>query len=143
MRKFYSLRTHSAALRGKRSFQLLKSAAVSLACLGRVSLSLGDLGQEQHTSLFQEGELVRRKVRDIWPVLSKDLPGIHVILLVVERADKVAETINRSLGVLGYIREYWAGFFPLLLVDLGDPQVALDEKALARLRALFSTVHRY
>ena len=105
-------------------------------------MSLSDLNHQYPVNVFQEADLIRRQTKDIWPILNRDLPGMDIIILVVDRVDTAFETLARNRGVLGYIREYWAGFFPLLLVDLGDPQIGLDEKTLARLKALFSTVHR-
>ena len=51
----------------------------------------------------------------------------------------------RNTGVIGYIREYWSGFFPLLLVEMahknGETDI-IDNKCAIAVHSLFSVTHR-
>ena len=98
-------------------------------------------------NFYDEGELSGWSTRDIYDIVSKDLPRMDVVILVVNQEEKkqIDKILSRATGVVGYIKEYWSGFFPLLMVEIpetnGDTDV-IDNKSLMSLHSLFSVTHR-
>ena len=67
--------------------------------------------------------------------------------MVVNQEEKkvIDKTLARTTGVVGYIKEYWSGFFPLLLIEIshknGETDLIEAKSALA-IQSLFSVTHR-
>ena len=107
---------------------------------------LGD-GPPMRQSFYEEGELSSWSTKDIYDIVSRDLPTMDVIVLVVSQEEKkvLDKSLAKQTGVVGYMKEYWAGFFPLLLVevssDTGDTEI-IDNKAVVAIHSLFSVTHR-
>ena len=138
-------------------------------------------------SLHAEGDLAKWSARDIHDIAGHHLPGVDLVVLVVnqvvvrivrgegdliawiqvERA-RLERLLSRSTGMVGYLRwvglllqvgmdgwfqwlvwiagavgmfcflrEYWGGFFPLLLVELTDGEeeaAAIEQRTVGCLR---------
>ena len=67
--------------------------------------------------------------------------------MVVNQEEKkmIDKTLGRATGVVGYIREYWSGFFPLLLIEIahrnGETDL-IEAKSAVAIQSLFSVTHR-
>ena len=96
---------------------------------------------------YEEGELSGWSTKDIYDIVSKDLPRMDIVVMVVNQDEKkvIEKTLARTTGVVGYIREYWSGFFPLLLIELthknGETDLIQPKSAVA-IQSLFSVTHR-
>ena len=67
------------------------------------------------------------------------------ILIVVYRDNaELEEVLYHPGGLIEYVRKYWVGFFPLLLIHLSDTSVCdpLNESNLSFLETQFSCIHR-
>ena len=142
--KFYSFHTHSLA-RTKLS-GLTKLPKLGVKQLGTRVEEL-DSGQTVIETVNEEGELAGWSTKDIYDIVSKDLPSMDIVVLVVNQDEKkmLDKTLNRSKGVIGYIKEYWSGFFPLLLIEIanknGETEL-IETKAIKMINSMFSVTHR-
>jgi len=98
-------------------------------------------------TVSEEGDLASWATKDIYDIVSKDLPAMDIVSLVVSQDEKkvLDKTLNRATGVIGYIREYWAGFFPLLLIEIANKDgetETIEAKPLKALNSMFSVIHR-
>ena len=95
---------------------------------------------------FEEGKLSSWSTKDIHDIVSKDLPRMDVVVLVVDQTEKkqIEQILSRPTGVVGYIREYWSGFFPLLLIEISDEseEEMINKKSILSIHSLFSVTHR-
>ena len=103
-------------------------------------------GIEQH--FYEEGELSSWSPKDIYDIVSRDLPRMDILVMVVNQEEK--KMIDKTLGqlpggVVGYIKEYWSGFFPLLLIEVshknGETEL-IEAKCSLAIHSLFSVTHR-
>ena len=123
-----------------------KHQKLSLKQLGSRSQELPNCPKIIQT-LYEEGELSGWSTRDIYDVVSKDLPRMDIVILVVSQEEKklIDETLSRSTGVVGYIKEYWSGFFPLLLIEVTDKTGEIEmitNKSIIAIHSMFSVTHR-
>jgi len=142
--KFYSFHTHS--LSRTRLSGLKKMPKLGVKQLGTREEKL-EAGPTVIQTVNEEGELAGWCTKDIYDIVSKDLPSMDVVVLVVDQDEKkmLDKTLTRSTGVIGYIREYWSGFFPLLLIEIanknGETEL-IETKAIKVINSMFSVTHR-
>ena len=140
----HGLQHQAAALKRISTFR--RYARLGLKQLGsRVAEVVA--GQRVRQEVYEEGELAGWTAKDIYEIVSKDLPVMDLVVLVVDQQEKrrLEQSLSCTTGVLGYIRDYWAGFFPLLLVEVQDSageSEPLDPRARTLLASLFSVTHR-
>ena len=142
--KFYSFHTHSLAR--KKISGLKKPPKLGVKQIGTIIQEL-DSGHKVIQTVNEEGELAGWSSKDIYDIVSKDLPSMDIVVLVVNQDEKkvLDKTLNRSTGVVGYIKEYWSGFFPLLLIELANKNgetEPIESKSLKALNSMFSVIHR-
>ena len=142
--KFYSFHTHSLAR--KKISGLKKPPKLGVKQIGTIIEEL-DSGHKVIQTVNEEGELAGWSSKDIYDIVSKDLPSMDIVVLVVNQDEKkvLDKTLNRSTGVVGYIKEYWSGFFPLLLIELANKNgetEPIESKSLKALNSMFSVIHR-
>merc|ERR1719228_3282745 len=60
-------------------------------------------GMGQH--FYEEGELSGWSTKDIYDIVSKDLPRMDIVVMVVNQEEKkmIDKTLSRNTGVVGYI----------------------------------------
>ena len=101
---------------------------------------------EQH--FYEEGELAGWSPKDIHDIVSRDLPRLDIVVMVVNQEEKkmIDKTLGQTAGgVVGYIKEYWSGFFPLLLIEVAHKNGETDlieAKSSLAVHSLFSVTHR-
>ena len=139
-RKYQTLPPQLQRLSSSRGHKL------GLKYLGSRTEELSDAAPvTQH--FYEEGELSGWSTRDIYDIVSKDLPSMDIIILVISQEEKkmIDRILSRNTGVIGYMREYWSGFFPLLLVEVankdGDTDL-IENKSVLAIHSLFSVTHR-
>ena len=98
--------------------------------------------------LYEEGELSAWSPKDIYDIVSRDLPRMDIVVMVVNQEEKkvIDKTLGQTAGgLVGYIKEYWSGFFPLLLIEVaqknGETEL-IEAKSSLALHSLFSVTHR-
>eukprot|EP00092_Neocalanus_flemingeri_P101334 GFUD01129572.1.p1 GENE.GFUD01129572.1~~GFUD01129572.1.p1 ORF type:complete len:148 (+),score=51.31 GFUD01129572.1:65-445(+) len=72
---------------------------------------------------------------------SRQLAVSDLIVIIVGQEDRAESNSLPEQGLVRYISEYWAGFFPALLVEVGDKAV-VGGKLLATLRGAFCNMER-
>ena len=142
--KFYSFHTHSLARR--KLSGLKKPPKLGVKQLGKRIEEL-ESGQQVIQTVNEEGELVGWSSKDIYDIVSKELPSMDIVVLVVNQEEKkiLDKILSRSTGVVGYIKEYWSGFFPLLLIEIANKEgetEQLESKAMKAINSMFSVIHR-
>ena len=83
-------------------------------------------------------------MEEIDEILTGSMSTTDILIAVYSDDDQLGKVLHHSGGVIGYVRKYWAGFFPLLLINLTkastcDPVSELDSCLLAN---QFSFSHR-
>eukprot|EP00092_Neocalanus_flemingeri_P000469 GFUD01000499.1.p1 GENE.GFUD01000499.1~~GFUD01000499.1.p1 ORF type:complete len:859 (+),score=220.76 GFUD01000499.1:44-2620(+) len=141
--KFYSFHTHSVA---RTLSGLKKLPKLGVKQLGTRVEEL-DSGPTVIETVNEEGELAGWSTKDIYDIVSKDLPSMDIVVMVVNQDEKkmLDKTLNRSTGVIGYIKEYWSGFFPLLLIETANKNGETDpieSKTIKMINSMFSVTHR-
>ena len=81
---------------------------------------------------------------EIDEILTGCISTADILIAVYSDEKELGKVLHNSGGVIGYVRKYWAGFFPLLLINLTkvsscDPVSELDSCLLAN---QFSFSHR-
>ena len=132
---------------GRMSSLLSKHQKLGLKQLGSRSQQLPNCPKIVQT-LYEEGELSGWSTRDIYDVVSQDLPRMDIVILVVNQEEKklIDETLSKSTGVVGYIKEYWSGFFPLLLIEITEKNEEIEmmnSKSVIAVNSMFSVTHRH
>ena len=122
-----------------------KNQKLEMKYLGSMGESIASC-QPMTEHFFEEGKLSSWSTKDIHDIVSKDLPRMDVVVLVVDQTEKkqIEQILSRPTGVVGYIREYWSGFFPLLLIEISDEteEEMISKKAIHSIHSLFSVTHR-
>lgn len=122
-----------------------RNQKLELKYLGSTGQSIASC-QQLSEHFFEEGKLSSWSTKDIHDIVSKDLPRMDVVVLVVNQTEKkqIEQILSRPTGVVGYIREYWSGFFPLLLIEISDEteDEMISKKSILSIHSLFSVTHR-
>ena len=122
-----------------------RNQKLEMKYLGSTDQSIASC-QPMTENFFEEGKLSSWSTRDIHDIVSKDLPRMDVVVLVVDQKEKkeIDQILMRPTGVVGYIREYWSGFFPLLLIEISDKtdEEMISKKSILSIHSLFSVTHR-
>ena len=66
-----------------------------------------------------------------------------ILILVYEDEDELDNILNTTTGVMGYTTKYWAGFFPLLLIQISsrDESPYIPEKNTDQIFEHFCSLH--
>merc|ERR1711892_313728 len=76
-------------------------------------------------------------------IFSRYISATDILIAVYSDHDELGKVLQQSGGVMGYVRKYWMGFFPLLLVHLTKPSGApVNELDSCLLANQFSFIHR-
>lgn len=122
-----------------------RNQKLEMKYLGSTGQSIASC-QSMSEHFFEEGKLSSWSTKDIHDIVSKDLPRMDVVVMVVNQAEKkqIEQILSRPTGVVGYIREYWSGFFPLLLIEISDEseEEMITKKSILSIHSLFSVTHR-
>ena len=76
--------------------------------------------------------------------VTKDiLSTLDMLALVYEDADELDTILSTATGVMGYTARYWAGFYPLLLLNISHKpdQPSVPEGNTEQIFSQFSSVH--
>ena len=90
--------------------------------------------------MFQEIE----NEEEIVPNICYDISMVDILIVVYRDNDELEKVLYHTGGVIQYVRKYWVGFFPLLLIHLSDTRVCEppNESNLSFLETQFSCIHR-
>ena len=90
--------------------------------------------------MFQEME----NEEEIGPNICYDISMVDILIVVYRDNDELEKVLYHTGGVIEYVRKYWVGFFPLLLIHLSDTRVCEppNESNLSFLETQFSCIHR-
>ena len=82
-------------------------------------------------------ELPRRK-------LSQEMMigNMSMVVIVYSDLEELQEVMASEIGMLGYIRQYWRGYFPLLLIQVGAPGDIIKKSVTDTLQRDFSSSFR-
>ena len=82
-------------------------------------------------------ELPRRK-------LSQEMMigNMSMVVIVYSDLEELQEVMASEIGILGYIRQYWRGYFPLLLIQVGAPGDIIKKTVTDILQRDFSSSFR-
>ena len=82
-------------------------------------------------------ELPRRK-------LSQEMMigNMSMVVIVYSDLEELQEVMANETGMLGYIRQYWRGYFPLLLIQVGSPGDIIRKSVSDKLQRDFSSCFR-
>ena len=82
-------------------------------------------------------ELPRRK-------LSQEMMigNVSMVVIVYSDLEELQEVMANETGMLGYIRQYWRGYFPLLLIQVGSPGDIFKKSVTDKLQRDFSSCFR-
>ena len=143
LRKFPTLSIESRPRQNLSSFGNQK---LEMKYLGSTDQSIPAC-QTASEHFFEEGKLSGWSTKDIHDIVSKDIPRMDVVVLVVDQTEKkqIDLILSRTTGVVGYIREYWSGYFPLLLIEISDEKEETEmihKKSILSITSLFSVTHR-
>lgn len=102
---------------------------------GTISSS-GD-GEEDQYNIVVCHELPKRK-------LSQEMMigNMAAVIIVYSDQGELQETLANETGMLGYIRQYWRGYFPLLLIQIGSPGDIIKKPVIEILQRDFSSCFR-
>jgi len=97
-------------------------------------VALEDLSARVNISI--EASVENCEPKDMDEVLSCCISNTDILIAVYSDEDELEKVLHHSGGVTGYVRKYWTGFFPLLLVHLNktptcDPVNELHSSFLA------------
>ena len=74
--------------------------------------------------------------------IVKDLlMSVDLLILVYEDIAELSTLLCSSSGVMAYTAQYWAGFFPLLLVNISHKQSSIPEGNTDQIFTQFCSVH--
>ena len=81
---------------------------------------------------------------DIEDVLSCSISNTDLVIAVYSGQEELDKVLYSSEGVTGYLKKYWMGFFPLLLVHLDEttPCDPVNELHTCLLANNYSVTHR-
>ena len=101
--------------------------------IGMISSS----SEEIHCSIVLCQELPRRK-------LSQEMMigNMNVVIIVYSDMGELQEILANEAGILGYIRQYWRGYLPLLLIQIGSPSDNIKKPVIEKLQRDFSVCFR-
>ena len=82
-------------------------------------------------------ELPRRK-------LSQEMMigNMSMVVIVYSDLEELQEVMANETGMVGYIRQYWRGYFPLLLIQVGSPGDIIRKSVSDKLQRDFSSCFR-
>ena len=82
-------------------------------------------------------ELPRRK-------LSQEMMigNMSMVVIVYSDMEELQEVMANETGMVGYIRQYWRGYFPLLLIHVGLPGDFIKKSVTDKLQRDFSSCFR-
>ena len=132
----------------RQKLPLYKPSKVGLKHLGKNKTGERQNCPSMEQHFYEEGELSSWSPKDIYDIVSRDLPRMDIVVMVVNQEEK--KMIDKTLGqmpggVVGYIKEYWSGFFPLLLIEVaqknGETEL-IEAKCSLAIHSLFSVTHR-
>ena len=77
-------------------------------------------------------------------IFSRCISATDILIAVYSDHDELGKVLQQSGGVMGYVRKYWMGFFPLLLIHLTKPSTCepVNELDSCLLANQFSFTHR-
>lgn len=101
--------------------------------IGTISSS----SEEDQYNIVLCQELPKRK-------LSQEmmLGNMNMVIIVYSDQSELQEIMANETGMLGYIRQYWRGYFPLLLVQIGSPCDIVKKPVIEILQRDFSSSFR-
>lgn len=80
--------------------------------------ALRDIGYSLTFSVFDEDSVSQWDGRDLRE--AKDLPNVDLVVVAVKQNHliELSDLLNADAGMMSYIRNFWRGFHPLLLIEL-------------------------
>jgi len=135
-------------LRSETGFQLLNSLKMETICKdqgvkGKSLVTIGNFTCELVVS--QEASLSKLMPEEIYNNNTSLVSDIDCVVLVYKDTDELEKTLNTVTGIIGYIKKYWSGYFPLMLIQLVNPsdQLTMKKSLLEKIEEGFSSSFRF
>jgi len=94
--------------------------------------------------IYKETSSDTRCPEEMDELFSRCISATDILIAVYSDHDELGKVLQQSGGVMGYVRKYWMGFFPLLLIHLTKPSTCepVNELDSCLLANQFSFTHR-
>ena len=101
------------------------------------TISSSSDGEENQYDIVLCHELPKRK-------LSQEMMigNMAIVIIVYSDQGELQDILANETGMLGYIRQYWRGYFPLLLIQIGSPGDIIKKPVIEILQRDFSSCFR-
>jgi len=96
-------------------------------------------------AISQESCLSIKTPEEIHSNASVLVADIDYIVIVFNTTEELEEVVEKEKGIMGYVRKYWNGYFPLFLIQLSNQsEVGSIKKSLKeKLEERFSSCFRF
>jgi len=124
-------------LKSDTGFQLLNKFKMESVCKTQGVKGKSVITVENFTcdlAISQESCLSQTSAEEIHNNASVLVADIDCIVIVFSETEELEEVVAKETGIVGYVRKYWNGYFPLVLIqvakqtELGSIKKSLLEK---------------
>lgn len=124
-------------LKSETGFKLLNNFCMDTVCKTQGVKGKSVITVENFTcdlAISQESCLSKTSPEEIYNSASVLVTDIDCIVIVFTTTEELEEVVGKETGIVGYVRKYWNGYFPLVLIqvakqaELGSIKKSLIEK---------------
>jgi len=135
-------------LKSETGFELLNSLKMETVCkvqgvTGKSVITVGNFSCD--LAISQESCLSSNSPEEIHNNAGVLVADIDTIVIVFSTFEELEEVVSKPTGIVGYIRHYWHGYFPLLLVQVASTNTQaepLKKYLIEKIEAGFSSSFR-
>jgi hypothetical protein len=132
-------------LKSETGFELLNSLQMESVCKeqgvrGKSVITVGNCILD--LAISQEACLSSNLPEEIHSNAGVLVADIDCIVLVFTTQEELVEVLGKPTGIVGYIRHYWNGYFPLLLVQVVSEEPHIKTQVREKIEEGFSSSFR-
>ena len=135
-------------LKSETGFQLLNNLKMESVCKsqgvkGKSVITVGNFTCD--LAISQEACLSKTSPEEIHSNASVLVSDIDCIVIVFNDTDELEEVVTKATGIVGYVRKYWNGYFPLMLIQVSKQaeQGTIKKSLIEKIEEGFSSSFRF